>query len=58
MSSRSTKRKVLGGRAAIVTRESVETLLRRGSQSAQELREALERSHLAGYSRVMSTRVR
>lgn len=41
-----------------LTRARVGELLRQGTQGARELREALEKSHLQGYSQAMSTRLR
>ena len=42
----------------VLTKERIEELLRQGAKGADELNEALERSHLAGYSQSMAMRLR
>ena len=37
-----------------LTKKRIEQILRRSAKGAQELHEALEKSHLEGYSRAMS----
>jgi hypothetical protein len=41
-----------------LTVAAIKAALRRGAKGADELHEALERSHLEGYSRSMSLRLR
>jgi hypothetical protein len=40
-----------------LTSERIRAILRQSAKGADELRETLERSHLAGYSRAMALRL-
>lgn len=44
-------------KAPRLTVEEIRELLRKGAKSAEELREALERDHLRGYSKSMALRL-